>query len=169
MPLRPAMASPVRIINPSVRTATAFANKMKDGRPLKNMPNPKKTGSLYKIGREEKRNEKRQDRYNAPPVPLNVPTMQEHKPTEEYFIHRTPTRNLPVYHLTKDGGNNKQTRVRKVEGQISRLKAQLEEVLVPVPEWIRINPVNQHIEMKVITPLNDIEATRGAILRLTRS
>ena len=90
----------------------------------------------------------RQAIVTQPPAPVVAPTVQETSPTEGYFIRRTPTRNLPIYQLLKRGGNLKQTRVRKIEGEGAQLVKQLEEHLHPKPEWIRVNPINRHVEMK---------------------
>lgn len=84
----------------------------------------------------------------ATPQPILAPTLQQTQPTEHYFIARTPTRNLPVYQESKRGGNLKQTRVRKVSGQTAALVAQLTGALEPRPEWIRVNGVTGHVEMK---------------------
>lgn len=70
-------------------------------------------------------------------------------PSEPYYIERTPTRNLPVYQLAKAGGNLRMTRVRKVGGDAEALRGQLERFLEPRPEYVRINPINGHVEMKV--------------------
>lgn len=69
--------------------------------------------------------------------------------SEPYYIERTPTRNLPVYQLAKAGGNLRMTRVRKIGGDAEALRGQLERFLEPRPEYVRINPVNGHVEMKV--------------------
>lgn len=96
----------------------------------------------------------------SPLIPADTATPQEITPTEAYFIRRTPTRNLPIYQLRKSGGNLKQTRVRKVEGDVEALKVMLEERLTPVPKWIRVNPVNMHVEMKVCEKLKSVWQSR---------
>ena len=71
-------------------------------------------------------------------------------PMEPYYIQRTPTRNLPIYQLTKAGGNLRMTRVRKIGGDTEVFRQQLQEFLQPTPEYVRINPINGHVEMKVL-------------------
>ena len=70
-------------------------------------------------------------------------------PTEAYRVLRTPTRNLPVYQYSKHGGNLKMTRVRKLAGHAETLRAELEAVLSPTPQYIKINTLTGHIFMKV--------------------
>jgi large subunit ribosomal protein L49 len=70
--------------------------------------------------------------------------------SEPYFVHRTPSSNLPIYLLTKNGGNLKQTKVRKLEGNIAVLHNQLREHLkIEKKEDIKINPLTKHIIIKV--------------------
>ncbi|KAL7268777.1 54S ribosomal protein img2, mitochondrial [Rhizina undulata] len=72
-------------------------------------------------------------------------TQQEPLP---YFVHRTQTKNLPIYEGSKRGGNLRQTTVRKIEGKIVVLSKQLREVLQLKPEEIRINHLTMHIIIK---------------------
>ncbi|KAM5436012.1 54S ribosomal protein img2, mitochondrial [Microsporum canis] len=52
----------------------------------------------------------------APSLPLtNLP----------YFIRRTPSNQLPIYLVTKAGGTKQETRVRKTEGDLNALRADL--------------------------------------------
>ena len=81
---------------------------------------------------------------NPPPTPdpadiVNLP----------YHIHRTPSQQLPVYKLAKRGGNLRQTRLRKVEGDIARLRTDLWEALSLEEEHIKINHLTRHIIIKV--------------------
>ena len=46
-----------------------------------------------------------------------------------YHIHRTPSHQLPVYIESKNGGNLHQTRVRKIEGNVHRLRDELRTAL----------------------------------------
>ena len=65
-----------------------------------------------------------------------------------YHIHRTPSQQLPVYKLAKRGGNLRQTRLRKVEGDIARLRTDLQEALSLEDEHIKINHLTKHIIIK---------------------
>ena len=78
------------------------------------------------------------------------PIKDEILPTEAYKVQRTPTRNLPVYQYSKHGGNLKMTRVRKLAGHAETLRAELEAVLSPTPQYIKINTLTGHIFMKVL-------------------
>ncbi|KAF7943455.1 hypothetical protein EAE96_011381 [Botrytis aclada] len=67
-------------------------------------------------------------------------------PNQPYFVYRTPSNQLPVYALTKAGGNLKQTKIRKIEGDIMKLKEQLEEAFFN--KEIRVNQLAKHIIIK---------------------
>lgn len=143
-----------------------FANKQEDPLPLKHMPR-KTTKPEERQKRHEQKMAGSRSRQAAsfaqPPLPILSPSVQEVTPTEAYFIRRTPTRNLPVYQLRKRGGNLKQTRVRKIEGEGAELVRQLEDRLDPKPQWIRVNPLNGHVEMKV-RPNGSNDSTVGSVL-----
>lgn len=68
-----------------------------------------------------------------------------------YHIHRTPSQQLPVYKLAKRGGNLRQTRLRKVEGDIARLRTDLQEALSLEDDHIKINHLTKHIIIKART------------------
>ncbi|KAI9653698.1 MAG: hypothetical protein M1831_005726 [Alyxoria varia] len=133
-----------------VRTATTQTNKHKQkpsNLPVKTRRKP--TSSLFKQAAvASKLSHPPVQPVSLPPLHINSQTEQEKAPTKAYFVRRTPSRYLPVYELTKAGGSLKQTRVRKIDGEVQKLKEGLEEVLAPKPEWIRVNPVNRHVEMK---------------------
>lgn len=66
---------------------------------------------------------------------------------QKYHVYRTPSNQLPVYHLSKSGGNRKQTKIRKIEGDIGELKAQLEEAFFN--KEIKINSLTKQVIIKV--------------------
>lgn len=66
-----------------------------------------------------------------------------------YRVNRTPTANLPVYLLAKRGGNLKQTKLRKIEGDISALRMQLRDALKLDDKDIVINQLTKHIIIRV--------------------
>ena len=71
----------------------------------------------------------------------------EHLP---YRVNRTPSKQLPIYLLAKRGGNLKQTRLRKIEGDINTLKEDLKQALGIVEDKeIQINQLTRHIIVKV--------------------
>ena len=129
-----------------------FAHKQRDPRPLSHVPPKTTKPGERQLRATEKhsfyKSQSQSGAFKQPPLPVSAPTVQEKTPSEPYFVRRTPTRNLPVYQEAKRGGNLKQTRIRKIEGDGQELVKQLDERLEPRPEWIRLNPVNQHVEMK---------------------
>lgn len=70
-------------------------------------------------------------------------------PDEPYFVRRTHTKNLPVFHQTKSGGNLRQTKIKKIEGDIVKLQHQLQEELQLDPKDVAINYLTRHIIIKV--------------------
>ncbi|KAL8909182.1 MAG: hypothetical protein Q9207_000356 [Kuettlingeria erythrocarpa] len=79
---------------------------------------------------------------DPPPIPdINRPLA--------YHIYRTPSKQLPVYHLAKRGGNLLQTRLRKIDGDIMKLKLELQQALGLRQEEISINQLTRHIIIKV--------------------
>lgn len=68
-----------------------------------------------------------------------------------YHVHRTASQLLPIYHLAKRGGNLRQTRIRKIQGDINVLKDELRIALGLEQERFFINKINGHIIIKVCT------------------
>lgn len=67
-----------------------------------------------------------------------------------YRVNRTPSQQLPIYLLAKRGGNLKQTRLRKIEGDIGKLKQDLQKALgIAEDKEIQINQLTKHIIIKV--------------------
>lgn len=80
------------------------------------------------------------------PIPPTAPQAL----TKSYQISRTNTHNLPVYLLSKRGGNLKQTRIRRIEGDIKVLREDLQAALGVVDDKeVAINPVSRQIIVKV--------------------
>lgn len=85
-----------------------------------------------------------------PSTPLTSPASSDVlRKSEPYTVTRTPSQGLPVYQYTKSGGNLKMTRVRRLKGEIETLRKQLEGTLRPKPEYVTINSLNGHIQIKV--------------------
>ena len=82
----------------------------------------------------------------APPAPTNT---HQDIPPLSYHVYRTPSQELPVYHLTKRGGNLLQTQLRKIEGDRQSLCEELRKALDLRPRDITINQVTGHIIIKV--------------------
>ena len=79
------------------------------------------------------------------------PQEQLHEPALllSYHVNRTPSKQLPIYHLAKRGGNLKQTRIRKISGDIAGLRHDLQHALGLKEEHIVINQLTKHIIIKV--------------------
>ncbi|KAK2810758.1 hypothetical protein FQN49_008513 [Arthroderma sp. PD_2] len=67
-----------------------------------------------------------------------------------YFIRRTPSNQLPIYLVTKAGGTKQETRLRKTEGDLNALRADLVKYLglEAKPSEVYINQINGHITIK---------------------
>lgn len=73
-----------------------------------------------------------------------------------YRVNRTPSKNLPIYLLAKRGGNLKQTRLRKIEGDLAKLKEDLQQALkIEEDKEIQINQLTRHIIIKVSKTSHD--------------
>ncbi|KAL9003776.1 MAG: hypothetical protein Q9188_003381 [Gyalolechia gomerana] len=78
---------------------------------------------------------------DPPPVPdITEPLL--------YHVYRTPSQQLPVYHLAKRGGSLLQTRLRKVDGDIMKLKSELQQALGLKQDEISVNQLTRHIIIK---------------------
>lgn len=77
------------------------------------------------------------------------PPAEEPKQTLQYHIHRTPSQQLPVYQLSKRGGNLHQTKIRKISGNLEQLRHDIQQALGLTDERIMINQLTRHIIIKV--------------------
>lgn len=87
-----------------------------------------------------------------PPATINIAARAlstNPPPPLPYHVHRTASQNLPVYHLAKRGGNLHQTRVRKIEGDVERLRDEIRTFLGIKEEDVVINRLMGHIIIKV--------------------
>ena len=125
-------------------SATAFSNKR--GKQVFK-------GKSTVISRASKNKPQKPPRVHLPACkfPSNPPPTPDPSDivTLPYHVHRTPSQQLPIYKLAKRGGNLRQTRLRKVEGDIARLKTDLQEALSLEDEHIKINHLTRHIIIKV--------------------
>lgn len=78
-----------------------------------------------------------------------VPLPASHSPSLPYKISRTPSQNLPVYLLAKRGGNLKQTKLRKIEGNINMLRMDLQQALGLEEKEVVTNQLTKQIIIKV--------------------
>ena len=131
-------------------SATAFSNKR--GKQVFK-------GKSTVVSRASRNRPQKPPRVNLPACkfPSNPPPTPDPSKIVKlpYHIHRTPSQQLPVYKLAKRGGNLRQTRLRKVEGDIARLRTDLQEALSLEDEHIKINHLTKHIIIKACT-LGDI-------------
>jgi large subunit ribosomal protein L49 len=66
-----------------------------------------------------------------------------------YFITKTPSNQYPIYTLSKRGGNMKLTRIRRIEGDLTALKKDLQAALNVAEKEVTINQLTRHIIVKV--------------------
>lgn len=66
-----------------------------------------------------------------------------------YFVERSETGNIPVYSDLKGGGNKTVTEIRKVRGDIIKLRNDLQEILhyIPKENW-KVLPQSHKIIIK---------------------
>lgn len=81
--------------------------------------------------------------------PESYPSSRPTSPLLSYRVNRTPTANLPIYLLAKRGGNLKQTKLRKIEGDINTLRVHLRDALNLEDKEITINQLTKHIIIRV--------------------
>ncbi|KAF7922177.1 hypothetical protein BELL_0586g00030 [Botrytis elliptica] len=79
-------------------------------------------------------------------APIPSQTTPATAPNQPYYVSRTPSKQLPVYALSRAGGNLRQTKIKRIEGDIMKLKEQLEEAFSD--KEIRVNQLTKHIIIK---------------------
>jgi large subunit ribosomal protein L49 len=82
-------------------------------------------------------------------VPLPTKKPEEIGATLRYIIRRTPASQLAIYRKWMSGGNRMIVLIKKIDGDRSKLVKDLIRDLQIKPVDIRINPVTQHVEIKV--------------------
>lgn len=95
------------------------------------------------------------------PPPVVPPTQAALQPLS-YHVNRTASKQLPVYQTTKRGGNLRQTKVRKIEGNIQALREEMRSAMGLQEEHIAINHLTKHILIKV--PSNALLRTSMPVL-----
>ncbi|KAK0612142.1 mitochondrial large subunit ribosomal protein-domain-containing protein [Immersiella caudata] len=88
---------------------------------------------------------------SEPPSQTQTPaTTSAAKPATKapYLVGRTPSNNLPVYQLTKRGGNYKLTVVKKVDGDKQALRHDMAQEFGMDIEDVRVKTVTGHLELK---------------------
>ncbi len=74
-------------------------------------------------------------------------------PQQPYFIRRSSFGNFPIYHLRKRGGNLLQTVIRKTEGDVEALRAELMQEFQLGEKEVLVNQLTRHITLKVGAPV----------------
>lgn len=74
----------------------------------------------------------------------------------KYTVRRTPSNELPIYHLSKNGGNKKLTKIRKIEGDRLALRDELRTALQLSDKECSVNHLTGHILLKVCRAYFDI-------------
>lgn len=83
-------------------------------------------------------------KYSPIEVPSSLPS-----PGQPYHVARTASKNLPVYLLTKRGGNLKQTLIRHVTGDVGKLSSQLQGFLGIEEKDCLAKQLEGHVVLKV--------------------
>ncbi|KAL2118747.1 hypothetical protein VTJ04DRAFT_5706 [Mycothermus thermophilus] len=78
-------------------------------------------------------------------LPSSSPSPARTRPALPYYVGRTASNELAVYHLAKRGGNKKLTTVKKVEGDRAKFRAALAAALHLKEKEVVINSVTGHI------------------------
>lgn len=66
-----------------------------------------------------------------------------------YVVRRTPSVQLPVYRRWMSGGNRQVVLIKKVDGDRRKMLSELTADLGVGKDDVRINPITQHVEIKV--------------------
>lgn len=85
----------------------------------------------------------------APKSEPTTPTTPEPRGPPPFVITRTASQNLPVYPLSKRGGNKKLTLIRKLEGDRNVLAQWLAEDLGLDKKKVRVKAPTNHVELEV--------------------
>ena len=122
---------------------------------LKSIPRPFKSHASHRTSQPTKVrdypdrvNAKNQRSGTASPSPIPELSESEVAPNLPYYVTRTPSHELPIYHLTKRGGNLHQTRVKKISGNIDALRDALKATLDVAEKDCVINRVTNHVMIK---------------------
>ncbi|KAI4111340.1 MAG: hypothetical protein LQ339_000539 [Xanthoria mediterranea] len=135
---------PFSSTSPKPKGAQQFVNK-RPPRPSSTTRPPTSSSSSAAAKRKSPPTPAAAKSTTPPESPPPVPDITQPLP---YHIHRTPSQQLPVYQLAKRGGNLLLTRLRKIDGDIAKLKEELQQALGLKQEQISINQLTKHIIIK---------------------
>lgn len=98
-----------------------------------------------------------------PTTSKKPPTLSIELPPPKYHVARSKSKNLPVYHDYKRGGNLHLTTVRKITGDLSALRDELRIFLNKKDEDVKINSLTQHVIVKGhhMREVSDFLSARG--------
>lgn len=126
---------------PTIQTASASLKAEATPKPnpaqVPRQPKPKK--KIFDRSRPTKR------AFTPPPTK----TEEELTASLPYFVRRTPYAQLAVYRKFASGGTRIVVLVKRVDGDRRKFVVDLTEALKLEKEDVRLNPVTQHIEIKV--------------------
>ncbi|KAK8221915.1 54S ribosomal protein img2, mitochondrial [Zalaria obscura] len=124
---------------------------------IKQLPRPKESRASHRTSQPTKIRDY-PDRRPSPQHPsTTIPTStspsaplpeSECAPNLPYFVTRTPSNQLPIYLLRKRGGNLKQTRVKKIDGNIESLRDDLQQELGLLSKDCVVNSLTRHVVLK---------------------
>ncbi|KAK0926805.1 54S ribosomal protein img2, mitochondrial [Friedmanniomyces endolithicus] len=144
-----------RLEDPNLR-ASRSASASYPPKSLKSLPRPKESRAsrLTNYPRAERAYPTRHLTHSPIPYPKLIPDPVSFLPTEQcapnlaYFVTRTPSKELPVYQLTKRGGNMKLTRIRKIDGRPETLRDALRVELNLGDKEAVVNAVTRQVVLK---------------------
>jgi hypothetical protein len=103
---------------------------------------------------------------SSSPAPSPLPSASE---PLTYHVERTPAKQLPIYHINKRQGFLKQTRIRRITGNIADLKKHLQQGLKLEDGHIKINSLTKHIIIKVCYDRLDIKYEADGIVGVEKA
>ncbi|TKX24632.1 54S ribosomal protein img2 [Elsinoe australis] len=116
---------------------------------LKSQPRPKESRSSHRTS-QPTRTKNYPD--SAPAqhsvAPIVPPLETECAPNLPYFVTRTPSNELPIYHFHKAGGNKKLTRIRRIDGNVEALRNEVQNHLQLKREDCVINQLTKQVVVK---------------------
>ncbi|USW58980.1 Putative ribosomal protein L49/IMG2 [Septoria linicola] len=136
--------------------ASRTADEAYPPRSMRSQPRPKESRASRRSAHptKERHYPTRRPSHHQPDVPKLIPDPVEPLPEAEsapnlaYFVSRSSSNNLPIYHLRKRGGNLKMTRIKNIDGDKMILKGELCRILNVKKDDVAINSVTGHINLK---------------------
>ncbi|KAG9236033.1 mitochondrial large subunit ribosomal protein-domain-containing protein [Amylocarpus encephaloides] len=101
---------------------------------------------------------------SSPPTSSSSPVQSAN--TKPYHITLTHVGNLPIYRLSKRGGNLKLTSIKHISGDIKALSSDLQELLKEVPEessGVKASGKGKGKDSIEVRMLGDVGAGRGEL------